>query len=347
MYFQFNYLTEHTVEGSPTKKHKSHDSHEKLGENNEQDDKSDTHISTPKEVSFGKELLIVPRTVVKTKTKVKKEVFDFTKANQNLLEEFPFPKQSGCQVLSLTQHNLEKFLRESDNESNCSAQDPVVHEHVKEFEDDDVPLYQKYAVTLDDIMRSRYTQVPFNLKGPLATLLNTTDTYHTNPNDYFDKTDAHHLAPEAEAETTEEKKVSGAYSTNSVTADISDLNSPSDNEEEMEDSEHIDNSYGKRMEPKFEQDAQICTEDIKQNVDDKKSKDLLSSINETPSSLSSGCGKPDNLVNKEDEQIEKIAEYESESSEFSRKESPDIKSVIPLGDSGWTLYGSKVIQVRN
>ncbi|KAL4240800.1 hypothetical protein ACF0H5_001588 [Mactra antiquata] len=230
---------EHTSDGSPKKKLKSEDAM-RLQETRTDKLIQEQPVSheidiTPVENHVENDIVIMPRNNLKAKTKVKQKDFDFKKATQSLLKDFPTPCKPTSQVLSLTQHNLEKFLRESDNESSCSGQDHVVQEHVKEFEDDDMPLYEKYAVTLDDISRFKYYHVPFNLKGQLATLLNSTDTYHASPNEYFEKTDAQHLAPEVAAAND-----NGDNSTNSVVSELSNLNSPSDNEEEMVDNTQAD-----------------------------------------------------------------------------------------------------------
>ncbi|XP_052263166.1 uncharacterized protein LOC127866577 isoform X2 [Dreissena polymorpha] len=79
--------------------------------------------------------------------KVLKKQFDFVKANQSLLEEYPLAKKTK-RVGSLTRQNIEKFLQDSDNSSVSSA---IAYAYTP----DDAPMYEKYAVTLEDIRKAR------------------------------------------------------------------------------------------------------------------------------------------------------------------------------------------------
>lgn len=119
--------------------------------------------------------------------KEKKEKFDFSKANQKLLEEFPIIKQSGPKILSLTRHNLEKFMRESDSES-CSSQENIhLPTNTPQENVENLPVYERYAVTLDDIRKSKASKVPSKVKGHLANLLEAMDSYCEDPETYFDR----------------------------------------------------------------------------------------------------------------------------------------------------------------
>ena len=78
-------------------------------------------------------------------------VFDFAKANQELLREFLLRK-AGKRVCPLTRENLEAFDQFTDSESVDSR---VSSSRDNVSVDRDVPVYMQYAVTLDDIRKSK------------------------------------------------------------------------------------------------------------------------------------------------------------------------------------------------
>ena len=237
-------LSEHTTEGSPKKKCRSmvsDDSQEyKLA-----DVQLKQHVGTETrqlehdlltQCSKVNEIQQPSNQIDIVKPKVcKKEKFDFRTANQNLLREFPIAK-TGPKVLSLTQHNLEKFLRESDTESSCSSQDMVCNNTSQE-NFDDLPLYQRYAVTLDDIKKSMAAKVPPNVKGHLANLLEAMDSYCENPDTYFDRRNKAAKEFDDTAGMKEDlpsKNIESVVSNVSVVSDLSNLSSPSENTDNVE-----------------------------------------------------------------------------------------------------------------
>ncbi|XP_053393010.1 uncharacterized protein LOC123564394 [Mercenaria mercenaria] len=87
---------------------------------------------------------------------------------------------------------------------------------------DNVPVYQRYAVTLDDIKKSKAAKVPPKVKGHLANLLEAMDSYCDNPETYF--------ANKANCEPPSSKKFESAVLNASVVSDLSNLSSPSEND---------------------------------------------------------------------------------------------------------------------
>lgn len=216
--------------------------------------------------------------------KAAKKKFDFSKANQELLQEFPIVKNTGPKIFSLTQQNLEKFLRESDSESCSSQENSHVSYTASKENTEGMPVYQRYAVTLDDIRKSKLSKVPPKVKGCLADLLEAMDAYCENPETYFDKKlqrnkeldnsnsvpnekdnitietagKEHHTQicnndlktsdrelRNAEAATNSQSNVNieGTLSNVSVVSDLSSLDSPSENQLEIDD-DNVSESLG-------------------------------------------------------------------------------------------------------
>lgn len=152
--------------------------------------------------------------------KIPKKPFDFTKANQELLVEFPIARQPH-KIYSLTQHNVEKFLRENDSESSYSRSYITSHNTTRDNLEG-LPVYQRYAVTLDDI---KNTKVPSKVKGHLANLLEAMDNYGNCPDD--------EKIPNVEvANSTPVCDVPSNRNFDSIASNVSDvsnLSSPSDN----------------------------------------------------------------------------------------------------------------------
>lgn len=228
--------------------------------------------------SFEQEVNQVQEAKSVNTVKAAKKKFNFSKANQELLSEFPIVKNSGPKIFSLTQQNLEKFLRESDSESCSSQENSHISHNTSEKNTESMPVYQRYAVTLDDIRKSKSSKVPPKVKGCLAELLEAMDTYCENPETYFDKmeqinkeSDDLNSVPNekdnftiktadnsqtwkndlkisdrelrnAEADTNQQsnENIDGILSNASAVSDLSSLDSPSENELEIDvKSDHI------------------------------------------------------------------------------------------------------------
>lgn len=225
-------IAEHTVNGSPKKRirHAVNGSQDcKIQEADKKDGiftENDETVATelthrtelPGECLDSIENPTVKLDVVKAMNKkIPKKPFDFTKANQELLVEFPIARQPH-KIYSLTQHNVEKFLRENDSKSSYSSQYHTTHKSTQDNLEG-LPVYQRYAVTLDDI---KNTKVPSKVKGHLANLLESMENYCNSPDD---------------------KKISNVEAANSIAvpsnrnfdsvasnvSDLSNLSSPSDN----------------------------------------------------------------------------------------------------------------------
>lgn len=96
-----------------------------------------------------------PEAVVRPKVKRMKP-FDFAMANQSLMAEFPLHKKKS-RVMRLTRENLEKFTRDSDTDSISSSQEGA--KAVEQRTNSDVPIYEQFAVTHEDIRRARMLHI--------------------------------------------------------------------------------------------------------------------------------------------------------------------------------------------
>lgn len=96
-----------------------------------------------------------PEAVVRPKVKRMKP-FDFAMANQSLMAEFPLHKKKN-RVMRLTRENLEKFTRDSDTDSVSSSQEGA--KAVEQGTNSDVPIYEQFAVTHEDIRRARMLHI--------------------------------------------------------------------------------------------------------------------------------------------------------------------------------------------
>ncbi|XP_052791306.1 uncharacterized protein LOC128225242 [Mya arenaria] len=86
------------------------------------------------------------------KSKIRKRYFDFAQANQDLLQEFPLTMPTK-RILTLTRHNLDKFNAQSSDSESCKSGSVL-----SVGSNQNVPMYERYPVTLDDIRKSRHHQ---------------------------------------------------------------------------------------------------------------------------------------------------------------------------------------------
>lgn len=84
---------------------------------------------------------------------LKKKPFDVIEAHKSLLTEYPMPKKAN-RLSKLTCHNLEKFTKLMEKETMPSISHSEESNYLIE-DNTDLPMYERFAVTHDDIRRAK------------------------------------------------------------------------------------------------------------------------------------------------------------------------------------------------